>query len=220
MDRMRAPFVVANPVGVLASIPRTYTKNLSLRTGTNYETNSGAPHRTIRSQRAPCTNHAGARIQEAFRALPGDIFTILPLGNILVTRRDLADRNALTRQHALVHNGISVEEEKIGGHETKWRRDQVDDVSDYQLARILLNPCQGRERSTEKSDGIRIELTCAVDEYVHRTGESRHLPHPLDGLESKLQFTNSLQTEKDTTFLVSTKVVTMLITEIKAIQKA
>jgi hypothetical protein len=68
--------------------------------------------------------------------------------------------------------------------------------------------------------GIRIELTCAVDEYVHWTRESRHLPHPCDRLENNFSLLVLHKQTKDFTFLVSIKVVTMLTTEINAMQNA
>jgi hypothetical protein len=136
---------------------------------------SGANEPRVRTTRVP-------QYRKLFRALPTHIIAILPLGDILITRRGFADRNTLAGEHALVYDGIPSKEEEIGGYETELRRDQVDDVSDHQLARILLNPCQGMERLTKKCGGTRIELTCAIDEHVYRAREPRHLPHACDCL--------------------------------------
>ena len=152
------------------------------RTSTDHQADRRVPDRTIRSQQAPRTNHTSPTIQETFRALPTHVLTILPLDNVLVARRGFADRNTLAGKHALVHDSVTSEEEEIGGYETELRRDQVDDVSDHQLARVLLNPCQGRERSAKRSPRIRTDLTCTANEYVYRARESRHLSHARNRL--------------------------------------
>ena len=103
------------------------------RTRTHNETNSGTACAAVDGECPPNAHDTGPRIKEALLGVAADLPAVFPTSKIFVMNGNFADRNTFTREHTLIHDRVTCEEEQVRRKHGLRRINKIDHVSGDQI---------------------------------------------------------------------------------------